>query len=122
MWSSEALIYDVSRKHNFLMKTGLMWTINDFPTYQMVYGWSTHEKLACPYYMENSKVFTLTNDGKISFFFTANDDYCQQITSTKRNKKDFVERDVAQPLLLSDELYYVMSEYSDIVFSFQSSK
>jgi hypothetical protein len=104
------------------MKTGLMWTINDFPTYQMVYGWSTHEKLACPYYMENSKVFTLTNDGKISFFFTANDDYCQQITSTKRNKKDFVERDVAQPLLLSDELYDVMSEYSDIVFSFQSSK
>ena len=28
-----------------------MWTINDFPAYGMVSGWSTHGKLACPYCM-----------------------------------------------------------------------
>jgi len=50
------------------MKIALMWTINDFPAYIMVYGWSMHEKLACPYYIENNKAFTLTNDGKMSFF------------------------------------------------------
>jgi hypothetical protein len=33
----------------------------------MVSDWSTHEKLACQYCMENNKVFTLTNDGKTSF-------------------------------------------------------
>jgi hypothetical protein len=49
LWSSGTLTYDVLRKQNFLMKTILMWTINDYPTYEMVSGWSTHEKLACPY-------------------------------------------------------------------------
>jgi len=45
-----------------------MWTINDFPAYGMVSGWSTHEKLACPYCIENNKAFTLTNGGKASVF------------------------------------------------------
>jgi len=43
--------------------------------------WSTHGKLVCPYYMENNKVFTLTNEGKASFF-TATDVSCQRITGT----------------------------------------
>jgi len=68
LWSSRALTYDISRKQNFVMRAALMWTINDFPAYEMVSGWSTHGKLACPYYMENNKAFTLTNRGKASFF------------------------------------------------------
>jgi len=35
------------------MRTVLKWTINNFPAYGMVSGWSMHGKLACPYYMEN---------------------------------------------------------------------
>ena len=50
------------------MRAALMWTINDFPAYGMLSGWSTHEKLACPYCMENNKTFTLTNRGKAFFF------------------------------------------------------
>jgi hypothetical protein len=46
LWSSGALTYDISRKQNFLMREALMWTINDFPAYEMLSGWSTHEKLA----------------------------------------------------------------------------
>jgi len=38
LWSSGALTYDISRKHNFVMKAALMWTINDFPAYGMVSG------------------------------------------------------------------------------------
>jgi len=45
-----------------------MWTINDFLTYIMVFGWSTHEKLSYQYCMENNKVFTLTHSGKTFFF------------------------------------------------------
>ena len=41
--SSRALIYDVSRKHNFQIKTVLMRTVN-FPAYEMVSRWSTHGK------------------------------------------------------------------------------
>jgi hypothetical protein len=49
-----------------------MWTINDFPGYGMVSGWSTHEKLTCPYCMKNNKAFMLTNDDKTSFFTVTN--------------------------------------------------
>jgi hypothetical protein len=48
LWSSRALTYDVSRKYNFQMKVALIWTINYLHVHKMVYGWSTHEKLACP--------------------------------------------------------------------------
>jgi hypothetical protein len=41
-------------------------------------------------------------------------------------KKDFfigrIERDVTSLLLLDEELYDVVSQYDDIVFSFQSGK
>jgi hypothetical protein len=47
-----------------------MWTINNFPAYGMVSGWSTHGKLAFSYCMENNKTFTLTNRGKLLFLLS----------------------------------------------------
>jgi len=81
LWSSMILTYDVSKKQDFHIKATLMWTINDFPVYGMTSGWSTHEKLACSYYIKNNKAFTLANDGKMSFFITT-DGSCQLIIST----------------------------------------
>jgi uncharacterized Zn-finger protein len=86
LWSSGALTYDISRKQNFLMRAALMWTINDFSSYGMLSGWSTHGKLACPYCMENNKAFTLTNGGKASFF-TVTVVSCHIIIGTERTKK-----------------------------------
>jgi len=123
LWSSRALTYDISRKHNFIMRDTLMWTINDFPAYGMVSSWSTHGKLACPYCMENNKAFTLTNGGKASFF------YCRRRFlppnhRCRKNKKDFfvgrVEKNVAPPRLSGEELHDVVSEYGEIVFGLQS--
>jgi hypothetical protein len=85
LWSSGALTYDISRKQNFVMRAALMCTINDFPTYGMVSGWSTHGRLACPYCMENNKAFTLTNRGKASFF-TVTVISCRRITGIERTK------------------------------------
>ena len=100
LWSSEALTYDISRKKFFVIRVALMWTINDFLAYGMVSGWSTHGKLACPYYIENNKAFTLTNRGKASFFYC----HCPFLPPNhryKKNRKDFfvgrVETDVAPP-------------------------
>ena len=99
-----------------------MWTINDFPAYGMVSGWSMHGKLACPYCMENNKAFTLTNGGKASFF------YCHRrfLPHNPRYRKDFfvgrVENDVAPPRLAGEELFDVVSEYGEIVFGLQSGK
>jgi len=69
LWSFGTLTYDISRKHNFVMRATLMWTINDFPAYGMLSGWSVHGKLASPYCMENNKAFTLRNGGKAFFFY-----------------------------------------------------
>ncbi|XP_052734056.1 uncharacterized protein LOC128196612 [Vigna angularis] len=60
LWSG-VITYDISRRQNFIMRTMLMWTINDFPAYGMLSGWSTHGKLACPHCMEHSKAFRLYN-------------------------------------------------------------
>ncbi|GJW30490.1 hypothetical protein Tco_0047365 [Tanacetum coccineum] len=51
-------------ERNFTMRAALLWTINDFPAYRMLSGWSTARKKACPYCMENSKAFSLSNGGK----------------------------------------------------------
>ena len=38
LWPFGALTYDISRKQNFVMRSALMWTINDFPAYGMLFG------------------------------------------------------------------------------------
>ncbi|KAL9362689.1 hypothetical protein Peur_045474 [Populus x canadensis] len=125
LWSSGALTYDISMKQNFVMRAALMWTINDFPAYGMVSGWSTHGKLACPYCMENNKAFTLTNGGKVSFF-DCHRRFLPHNHRYRKNRKDFfvgrVENDVAPPRLSGEELFDVVSEYGEIVFGLQSGK
>ena len=81
LWSSRALTYDISRKQNFVMREALMWTINDYPTYGIVFGWSMHGKLACTYCIENK--------GKGSFF-DCRVISCQQITGAERIKRIFL--------------------------------
>ena len=89
-----------------------MWTINDFLSYGMVSGWSTHGKLACPYCMENNKAFTLTNGGKDSFFY-CHHRFLPQNHRYRKNRKDFfvggVENDVAPPRLSGEELLDIVS-------------
>ena len=40
--------YDASSKEMFQMRASLLWTINDFPAYANLSGWSTKGELACP--------------------------------------------------------------------------
>ena len=68
LWDDGVTTYDAHKKQNFNMKTVVLWTISDFPTYGMLSGWSTHEKLACPYCMEDSKAFRLTHGRKPCWF------------------------------------------------------
>jgi hypothetical protein len=75
--------------------------------------------------MKNNKAFTLTNSGKVSFFY-CHKRFLPTNHKYKKNRKDFyigrVKRDVAPPLLLGEELYDVVSEYDDIMFDFQFGK
>ena len=102
-----------------------MWTINDFPAYGMLSGLSTHEKLACLYCMANNKTFTLTKEGKASFFYYHHR-FLPLNHRYRKNIKDFfvgrVEKDVASLRLSGEELHDVVSEYGAIVFGLQSGK
>ena len=40
---------DAKVKKNFTLCAVLLWTVNDFPAYVMLSGWSTKGKFACPY-------------------------------------------------------------------------
>ncbi|GMI63804.1 hypothetical protein HRI_000049700 [Hibiscus trionum] len=40
--------YDVLKKENFNLRAALLWTINDFPAYANLSGWSTKGRYACP--------------------------------------------------------------------------
>ena len=68
LWEVGSNTYDVSRKQNFQMRAALMWTINDFPAYGMLSGWSTHGRLSCPCCMDDTKAFRLKHGGKPCFF------------------------------------------------------
>jgi hypothetical protein len=49
LWDKGARTWDAKEKIFFTMRALLLWTINDFPTYAMLSGWSTKGKFACPY-------------------------------------------------------------------------
>ncbi|XP_050232991.1 uncharacterized protein LOC126681493 [Mercurialis annua] len=68
LWEFGVQTFGVQRRQNFQMKAALMWTINDFPAYSMLSGWSTSGRLACPQCMENTEAFTLKGSRKQSWF------------------------------------------------------
>jgi len=56
LWDVQVETYDISTGHTFQMKAALMWTINDFPAYEMLSGWSTNRQLACPVCMKQKRL------------------------------------------------------------------
>ena len=62
------LTYDVSKKENFILRATLMWTINNFPAYGMLFKGFIVGRLACPICMEDTKAFTLKHGRKQSWF------------------------------------------------------
>ena len=48
LWDHGVSTYDASTKQTFQMHEAVMWTINDFPAYGNLSGWSTKGYNACP--------------------------------------------------------------------------
>lgn len=69
LWEEGIWAYDVSRKQNFLLRAAVMWTINDFPAYGVLSGWTTQGMNACPYcFGKDNKSFHLENSRKYCWF------------------------------------------------------
>ncbi|XP_042980250.1 uncharacterized protein LOC122310441 [Carya illinoinensis] len=48
LWENGVDTYDAKATETFRLHAALMWTINDFPAYGNLSGWSTKGKMACP--------------------------------------------------------------------------
>jgi len=48
LWVQGVKTWDAKEKKNFTLHALLLWTINDFPAYAMLSGWSTKGKFALP--------------------------------------------------------------------------
>jgi hypothetical protein len=109
--------YDAFREQNFKLKATLMWTINDFPAYDMLSGWSTHGRLSCPYCMKKSKAFTLKHGRKTSFFY-CHRQFLPMNRSFRNNRGAFingrVERDEPPPRLSSEEIWSIVRKYPKV--------
>jgi len=55
LWDVGVKIYDISKGQTFQMKVALMWAINDFPAYGMLFGWSINRQLVCPVCIKQQK-------------------------------------------------------------------
>ncbi|MBV8802557.1 MAG: DUF4218 domain-containing protein [Gammaproteobacteria bacterium] len=54
LWHNGVRTYDAHSKSAFTLHAIIIWTINDFPAYGDLSGWSTKGKLACPICNENT--------------------------------------------------------------------
>ncbi|XP_035547412.1 uncharacterized protein LOC108987287 [Juglans regia] len=48
LWEEGIRTYDSYKRESFQLRATLLWTINDFPAYANLSGWSTKGKMACP--------------------------------------------------------------------------
>ena len=59
--------YDASKHQKFHMRAALMWTINDFPAYVYLSGWSTKRKFAYPCCAKNTSSLWLCKGKKYCY-------------------------------------------------------
>ncbi|KAK4400345.1 hypothetical protein Sango_1140600 [Sesamum angolense] len=69
LWHVGARTYDHATDRAFIMRTVLMWTVNDLPTYGMASGWSTSGVMGCPVYMNDTRAFHLQHVDEKSIFW-----------------------------------------------------
>ena len=107
LWKDGIETYDVFKKENFCIKACLLWTVSDFPAYEMLSGWGTHGRMCCPYCMGDTKSFWLANGAK-ACWFDATRSFLPPEHEFRRDKKNFfknrVETDPPPPILTGAEI------------------
>ncbi|CAH9097537.1 unnamed protein product [Cuscuta europaea] len=108
LWAIGTPTYDVSRDQNFIMKAAIIWTINDFPAYDMLSGWSTHGLMGCPICMEKSGANWLTFSKKPSYF-DCHRKFLSENHRYRKDKKSFIRgrvvRDTPPPRLTGEAIF-----------------
>ncbi|XP_015165497.1 uncharacterized protein [Solanum tuberosum] len=120
LWYYGVDTFDASRKENFCMRAALLWTINDFPAYANLSGWSTKGALACPSCNKDTPSTRLKYGRKFSYmgarrFLASNHKW-------RSNKRDFngeVERRPAPNILSGDDAVRQLLALGDMKFDIE---
>jgi hypothetical protein len=67
LWSVGVRTFDASKKENFNMRSQLMWTIKDLPTYADLSGWPNRGVKTCPCCMQSTRSKHLKNECKFCY-------------------------------------------------------
>ena len=67
LWDVGVESFDASSNTKFQLRAALMWTINDFPAYADISGWSTKGLLACPCCMDDTESHYLKHGRKVCY-------------------------------------------------------
>ncbi|XP_004297999.1 PREDICTED: uncharacterized protein LOC101291426 [Fragaria vesca subsp. vesca] len=67
LWNEGVETYDAFKKEMFRLRAAVLWTINDFPAYAMLSGYSTKGFKACPVCVEDIESVRLKNCKKLVF-------------------------------------------------------
>lgn len=95
LWENGVQVFNVSCQHDFHMRVILMWIINDFLAYDMLFGRIMHGQLSCPYCQDMTYWFQLKHGRKTCWFdcrrrFLPSDHMYRRITTLfKKNTKVF---------------------------------
>lgn len=65
LWQNGVPTYDKSTETMFSLRAAVMWTINDFPAYGNLSGWSTKGYMACP--TCNKDITSAWHSGKVCY-------------------------------------------------------
>jgi len=116
LWVSGVNTYDASRKETFSMRCALLWTINDFPAYANLSGWSTKGRFACPCCQGETCSRWLTNSRK--FCYMGHRRWLDENHLWRKDKRHFdgsTEQRSAPVALTGDAIFDQVKEF-EVVF------
>nr|XP_009761885.1 PREDICTED: uncharacterized protein LOC104213996 isoform X1 [Nicotiana sylvestris]XP_009761894.1 PREDICTED: uncharacterized protein LOC104213996 isoform X1 [Nicotiana sylvestris]XP_009761898.1 PREDICTED: uncharacterized protein LOC104213996 isoform X1 [Nicotiana sylvestris] len=115
LWDG-AETYDAYSKSNFMMCVAIMWTINDFPAYGNLLGWSTKCKFACPYCHKDTQPISLRS----KLCYMGHHCFLPLHHPWRKNRRLFdgkVEKGVAPNPLTGDDVLMQLQGLGNVTFS-----
>ncbi|XP_043714726.1 uncharacterized protein LOC122663086 [Telopea speciosissima] len=114
LWNTGVVNYDAYKKEKFKLNACLLWTINDFPAYAVLSGWSTKGVFACPCCNKNTTSRWLKYGRK--HYYLGHRRFLPQGHRFRRDKKSFdgYEEHELQPKPLSG--YDILEELEGVQF------
>ncbi|KAL0301488.1 UNVERIFIED_CONTAM: hypothetical protein Sradi_6425600 [Sesamum radiatum] len=107
LWYVDVGTYGHTTDRAFIMRTVLMWTVNDLPVYGIEFGWITAGVMGCLVCIDDTRAFHLQH-GRKECYFGCHRQFLPVHHSYRRNKKTFtkncVENKVTRSRLTGDQI------------------